>query len=56
MINRTPIPCVWNAEWKYTSSKDTDIRKTFAKHGFKPIKKGRRNARDLDNGRTGRQP
>jgi hypothetical protein len=56
MINRTPIPCVWNSDWKYTSSRDTDIRKTFAKHGFKPIKKGRRNARDLDNERTSRQP
>jgi len=49
-------PSVWDRQWKYTNSKDTDIRKTFAKHGFKPTKKGKSNGRnDLVKARTDRE-
>lgn len=39
---KTTIPSVMNPDWKYTTSKETDIRKTFAKHGFKKAKAKRK--------------
>lgn len=33
------LASVWNPSWKYVNSKDTDIRKTFAKHGFRKTKR-----------------
>lgn len=49
-------PSVWDKRWKYTNSKDTDIRKTFAKYGFKPSKKGKSNEQhDLVTARTDRE-
>jgi hypothetical protein len=47
-MTKPVLPSVWDRRWKYTNARDTDIRKTFAKHGFKPTKKGRRNEQSND--------
>lgn len=55
-MSQSVLPSVWDRRWKYTNSRDTDIRKTFAKHGFKPTKKGKQHEpRDLVSSRSDRE-
>lgn len=41
-MTKTVFPSLLDPQWRYTNHMDTDIRKTFAKHGFKPTKKGKK--------------
>lgn len=44
-MNKT-LASVLNPAWKYTNSKETDIRKTFAKHGWRKTKVIKRKTSD----------